>query len=62
MAKKNVLKPWRKARWCIGKISAEYRQRMEALCDLYARPYDEQEPVVCLDEKSVPLHTFLRRL
>lgn len=55
MAKKNVLKPWRKAMWCIGKISAEYRQRMEALCDLYGRPYDEQEPVVCLDEKSKQL-------
>jgi hypothetical protein len=55
VAKKNVLKPWRKAMWCIGKITAEYRQRMEALCDLYARPYDAQEPVVCLDEKSKQL-------
>lgn len=55
MAKKNVLKPWRKAMWCIGKITAEYRQRMYGLCDLYARPYDAQEPVVCMDEKSKQL-------
>lgn len=41
--------------WCIGKITAEYRERMYALCDLYARPYDPQEPVVCLDEKSKQL-------
>ena len=41
--------------WCIGKITAEYRERMYALCDLYARPYDRQEPVVCLDEKSSQL-------
>jgi hypothetical protein len=55
VAKKNVLKPWRKAMWCIGKITAEYRERMYALCDLYARPYHPQEPVVCLDEKSSQL-------
>jgi hypothetical protein len=41
--------------WCIGKITAEYRERMYALCDLYARPHDLQEPVVCLDEKSKQL-------
>ncbi len=41
--------------WCVGKITAEYRERMYALCDLYARPHDPQEPVVCLDEKSKQL-------
>lgn len=41
--------------WCVGKITAEYRERMYALCDLYARPYNAQEPVVCLDEKSKQL-------
>lgn len=41
--------------WCIGKITAEYRERMYALCALYARAYDPQEPVVCLDEKSAQL-------
>ena len=38
--------------WCIGKITAPYRERMYGLCDLYGRPHDPQEPVVCLDEKS----------
>ena len=41
--------------WCIGQITVEYRQRMEALLALYARPYNPQEPVVCLDEKSKQL-------
>jgi hypothetical protein len=41
--------------WCIGRITAEYRERMYDLPALYARPYDPQEPVVCLDEKSKQL-------
>ena len=41
--------------WCIGEITAEYRQRMEELLGLYARPYDPKEPVVCVDEKSKQL-------
>ena len=41
--------------WCVGKITAEYRQRMYGLLELYARPYDAQEPVVCVDEKSKQL-------
>ena len=41
--------------WCIGKLTTEYRQRMYALLDLYAKPYQEKEPVVCVDEKSKQL-------
>ena len=41
--------------WCIGKMSEEYRQRMYDLLDLYARPLQREEPVVCLDEKSKQL-------
>ena len=41
--------------WCIGRITAEYRERMYALLALYAKPYDVQEPVICLDEKSKQL-------
>ena len=54
-AKKNALKPWRKLMWCIGKITGTYRDRMYELLGLYARPYDEREPVVCVDEKSKQL-------
>ncbi len=41
--------------WCIGKITNEYRQRMYNLLELYARPYDKKEPVICIDEKSKQL-------
>jgi hypothetical protein len=41
--------------WCIGRITAEYRDRMYGLLVLYARPYDALEPVVCVDEKSKQL-------
>ena len=41
--------------WCIGRLTEEYRQRMYDLLDLYARPFQPGEPVVCLDEKSKQL-------
>lgn len=41
--------------WCIGRITEEYRNRMYDLLHLYNLPYREQEPVVCLDEKSKQL-------
>ena len=41
--------------WCIGRITAEYRERMYGLLELYARPYNAAEPVVCVDEKSKQL-------
>lgn len=47
--------------WCIGRITAEYRERMYDLLGLYAKPYDPNEPVVCLDEKSKQLLEQTRR-
>lgn len=41
--------------WCIGKITAAYRQRMYDLLDLYAEAYDPKRPVICTDEKSKQL-------
>lgn len=41
--------------WCIGTLTEEYRERMYDLLDLYARPFQPKEPVVCLDEKSKQL-------
>jgi hypothetical protein len=41
--------------WCIGVLNADYRGRMYDLLELYARPYCEHEPVVCIDEKSKQL-------
>jgi transposase len=41
--------------WCVAKIDAEYVARMEDVLRLYARPRNDSEPVVCLDEKPVQL-------
>ena len=41
--------------WCVGVLTQEYRQRMCDLLDLYARPWNANEPVVCVDEKSKQL-------
>ena len=41
--------------WCIGRLTEEYRSRMYDVLDLYAQPYREDEPVVCIDEKSKQL-------
>jgi hypothetical protein len=41
--------------WCIGELTAEYRRRMYELLELYARPHDPREPVICMDEKSKQL-------
>lgn len=41
--------------WCIPKLTAEYIERMEHILELYAKPYNPQEPILCFDEKSKQL-------
>lgn len=41
--------------WCISELNNEYIERMEEVLDVYERHYDPKNPVVCLDEKPVPL-------
>lgn len=41
--------------WCIGSLTEEYRRRMYNLLALYARPLRDDEPVICIDEKSLQL-------
>ena len=41
--------------WCIAALTTEYRQRMYHLLALYARSLRRDEPVVCVDEKSLQL-------
>lgn len=41
--------------WCIGKLAEEYRKRMNDVLEVYARPYREREPAMCIDEKSKQL-------
>ena len=49
------LKPWQEKMWCIGNLDAEYIAKMEDVLDVYARLYDKNRPVICIDEKPVPL-------
>jgi hypothetical protein len=47
------LKPWQNKEWCIpAKQNAEFVCAMEAILDIYKRPYDETHPLVCMDESS----------
>ena len=41
--------------WCIAELTPEFIERMEDVLDLYAKPFNPKEPVVCLDEKPVQL-------
>jgi hypothetical protein len=46
--------------WCVAELNDEYIAKMEDVLATYGKPYDPQEPVVCLDEKSVTLHADVR--
>lgn len=51
--KKNELKPWLKKEWKIPRGShEEFVWRMEAVLDIYKRPYNQLNPVICFDESS----------
>jgi hypothetical protein len=41
--------------WCIPELTQEYAERMEDVLNLYEKPLDPMEPVVCLDAKPVQL-------
>lgn len=41
--------------WCVPKITNEFVERMEDVLDLYEKPHNPEEPVVCFDEKSKQL-------
>ncbi len=42
--------------WCIPpKQNAEFVAHMEDVLEVYARPFDEKRPVVCMDEKPFQL-------
>ena len=46
--------------WCIGTLTEEYRRRMYGLLALYAKPLKSDEPVICIDEKSLQLLSHTR--
>jgi hypothetical protein len=46
--------------WCVSDLTQEYLEKMEDVLEVYERPYNPAEPVVCLDEKPVTLHDDVR--
>jgi len=52
---KNEIKPWRVKQWCIAEPVAEFVAKMEDVLDVYARPYDPNKPLVCIDETNKQL-------
>jgi len=46
--------------WCIAELDDEYIEKMEDVLAVYEKPLAVNEPVVCVDEKSVTLHKDVR--
>jgi len=46
--------------WCVAELNETYVSRVEDLLELYQRPQNAEQPVVCLDEKPVTLHADIR--
>ncbi len=46
--------------WCVAELNEEYIAKMEDVLEVYERPYNPSEPVVCLDEKPIMLHADVR--
>jgi hypothetical protein len=44
----------------VADLDEDYITKMEDVLEVYERPYDQQEPVVCLDEKPITLHADVR--
>jgi transposase len=49
-----------KKMWCVADLDDEYITKMEDVLEVYERPYDPQQPVVCIDEKPITLHADVR--
>jgi transposase len=46
--------------WVIPEVTPEFTSRMEEVLDLYQKPLNPEEPVVCLDERPVVLRGEVR--
>jgi hypothetical protein len=46
--------------WCVADLDEEYIAKMEGVLEVYERPYDPEQPVVCVDEKPVTMHADVR--
>src|SRR5436190_24003720 len=46
--------------WVVADLDDQYIAKMEDVLEVYERPYNPQEPVICVDEKPITLHADLR--
>ena len=46
--------------WVVADLDDDYIAKMEDVLQVYERPYDPQQPVVCIDEKPITLHADVR--
>jgi hypothetical protein len=46
--------------WVVADLDDDYISKMEDVLEVYERPYDPREPVICVDEKPITLHADLR--
>jgi hypothetical protein len=46
--------------WCVSDLDDAYINCMEDVLEVYERPHDPKQPVVCLDEKPITLHADVR--
>ena len=60
LLKKTSSSPGASRQWVIPQAGPEFVCQMEAVLEVYARPYDEANPVVCLDEKRKQLTSATR--
>src|SRR5260370_2828447 len=49
-----------KKMWCVADLDEEYIAKMEDVLEVYERPHDPEQPVICVDEKPVTLHADVR--
>ncbi len=46
--------------WVVTDLDDDYIANMEDVLEVYERPYDPQQPLICLDEKPITLHADVR--
>ena len=46
--------------WVVADLDDDYIAKMEDVLEVYERPYDQQQPVLCLDEEPITLHAHVR--
>ena len=46
--------------WVVADLDDDYIAKMEDVLELYERPYDPEQPVVCFEEKPITWHAERR--